>query len=207
MPVDSVHAITCSFQIDNVSYPTNVLPSQQFRIETRVSATCSHASVYIVGRADLTDAKSGTLLSSSSLGIGYFQGGETKTASNSNPVTAPSSALVWDLIMSVTLYAPLASGQGGESFGTTSQRFSVQVGQRTTTVAVSSTLESTTGGPTLTATTATATIATTSTITETQTAGFVITSEQVYLGLAIVFALAFGLVSAAFLMARKHKPN
>ena len=107
----SVSGALC--QIHGVSYtfPRQVLPNQQIQVGSTVAGSCVTGSTrFYLLRADLSDKRSGLIISSNSTPIGYDARNFTVTVTNG--ATAPQgSNATWPL--EVHVYVILAGGGGG----------------------------------------------------------------------------------------------
>ena len=126
MEVPPVFANFC--QVSNVSYnyPQQVMSSQNFRTEVKVSGICIPDDSYDYSiRVDLADT-SGQILSSNYASIGYVRLGQNWQVTTLNQIAAPANVGPWQIQFNVYLFANINSGQVIDQ--TTTKPATIQVG-------------------------------------------------------------------------------
>lgn len=106
----TVSAVRC--QISNVTYayPQSAQPNQQVNVTTNIAGSCaSDGEDYYAVRVDLVDPSSSSIISSSSVPIGY--NAKSFNVTTSNPATAPSANGTWAI--QIHVYVIRAGGTNG----------------------------------------------------------------------------------------------
>jgi hypothetical protein len=99
--IHEVYADRCNVAELSMDYPTTSTPGQSIAVNTSMLILCAQWRTYYTGRADLVDAQTKSILSSSSFDIGWKP---SVTATVSNTATAPSNAGPWRLELIIYLF-------------------------------------------------------------------------------------------------------
>jgi len=182
----------CLIQNVSLDYPRSVMPAQPINMLTRIQASCLQwppmSTAYVI-RVDLTDTRTGYILSTSSYQVGYTQTDIDTIVTN--PATAPNFQGVWTLQVDFYIFQGGDMLVHGTNFGT------IQVGNPVTaTQSQQTTTTVTTSMPETSSTRQTQTLYTT------ENANFVPSTQQLEYALV---ALILVLVLVALIVLPKLK--